>query len=103
MLPAIESAIPTSGDVRASAGPLASTRRLRESSVARSGGTLRRASRSPRRSSGKTSRGSHSTRSSLTGTSSSPAWRPNTFVSTTTGTTQSPSRSPLGSSTVRPV
>ena len=72
MLPAIESAIPVSGEVRSPAGPRASTLRFRDRSVARSGGTLSRVRRSPSRSSGNTRRGRQSTRSPVTGTSSSP-------------------------------
>ena len=40
MLPAIESAMPVSGEERSPAGPRASTRRFRDRSVARSGRTL---------------------------------------------------------------
>ena len=48
MRPAIESAIPTSGEVRASPGPAARTLPSRERSVARIAGTLTRRRRSPR-------------------------------------------------------
>ena len=65
--PAIESAIPTSGEVRDGAWPSARTLPSCERSVARTGGALMRESRSPARSSGNTSRGAQSTRSSETG------------------------------------
>ena len=93
MRPAIESAIPTSGEVRASAGPAARTLPSCERRVARMAGALTRVRRSPARSSGNTRRGVQSTRSPETGTRRSPRRLPNTRVSTTTGTVTSlPSR-----------
>ena len=97
MRPAIESAIPTSGEVRPSAGPSARTLPSRERSVARTAGALVRESRSPARSSGNTSRGSQSTRSPETGTRRSPRRLPKTRVSTTTGTVTSLPSTPSGS------
>ncbi len=91
--------MPTSGDVRAGAGPSASTLPSRERIVARLAGRLARLSRSPLRSSGNTSRGDHATCSPDTGISTLPRRAPNTRVPTTTGTvTESPS-TPAGSST----
>jgi hypothetical protein len=94
MRPAIESAMPTSGEVRASAGPSARILPSRERSVARRAGALMRVRRSPGRSSGNTSRGVQSTDSPDTGTRSSPRRLPKTRVSTTMGTVTSPSCTP---------
>ena len=96
MRPAIESAIPTSGEVRASAGPSARTLPSCERRVARTAGTLTRLRRSPSRSSGNTSRGDQSTRSPDTGTRRSPRRLPKTRVSTTTGTVTSVAVRALG-------
>ena len=97
MRPAIESAIPTSGEVRASAGPCARTLPSCERRVARTAGTLTRARRSPARSSGNTSWGAQSTRSPDTRTRRSPRRLPKTRVSTTTGTVTSSPSAPSGS------
>jgi hypothetical protein len=97
MRPAIESAMPASGEVLDVAGPSASTLRSREWSVARTGGRLLRLSRSPGRSSGNTSHGSHSTRSSETGRRRSPRRLPKTRVSTTSGTAMRSPSAPSGS------
>ena len=67
MRPAIESAIPTSGEVRAGRRALGEHLAVAREERRAPGGHARRASRSPRRSSGNTSRGSHVTRSSETG------------------------------------
>ena len=97
MRPAIESAIPTSGEVRPSAGPLARTLPSCERRVARTAGALTRVRRSPARSSGNTSRGDQSTRSPDIGTRRSPRRLPKTRVSTTTGTATSPPSASSGS------
>ena len=96
-MPAIEPAIASSGELRRSTCPRASTLPSRDSSVARRAGRLRRVSASPGLSPGNASSGPQVTCSSATGRLSLPRTRPNTRVWTSTGTTTLPPLPPSGS------